>query len=104
MITSMARSGQRISHIIQAMQSSRRTASDLSRWFISNTCLGQKAAQIPHPLHHSVLMFSITSILLSISPQPLNRLNSSQKPFNGACLKAFEKEANQKKCQIFKAA
>jgi hypothetical protein len=60
----MAKSGQRYSHSLQLMQASPFTTVDLP-FSRPSTCLGQKATQIPQPLHH----FSLISILgMHLSP------------------------------------
>jgi hypothetical protein len=52
--TSIARSGQRSSQSLQQIQSSSRAATARSDSSSSRTFLGQKATQIPQPLHQSL--------------------------------------------------
>ena len=63
---SIARSGHRISHNLQQIQSSDRATIALSAGLNSRTFLGQKLMHIPHPLHHSLFTSSSSSCFFAI--------------------------------------
>ena len=69
--SSIARSGHRSSHIPQPLQLSGCANRAFSFSSKSKASLGQNATQIPHPLHHSLLItgffFSLSGMALLIS-------------------------------------
>jgi hypothetical protein len=64
----MARSGHLSSHSLQQVHCSGLDAIAFSSLSSSNTLSGQKWMQIPHPLHHCLLMFNSFSVGLGIEP------------------------------------
>jgi len=80
----MAKSGHLNSHNLQQVQFSGLDAMAFSSSSSSKTFSGQKWTQIPHPLHHCLLMFSSFNLGLGIEPF-LQRIPTIGEKFNFDC-------------------